>query len=238
MQGRRILIIDDEADLTRLLCRTLVREGAQVFSAPDGEAGLRAFYEHRPELVILDIVLPGMDGWQAFKRIRDFSDVPVVILSGLQDEADIVQGLDAGAADYVTKPFSMAVLLARLRTVLRQNPLAAPADSYTTGYDDGRLAIDLTRRQVLKDGHSIHLSGTEYRFLVCLVQNAGRVLSYSELLHEIWGWGYEKGSKSVQIYMWRLRKKLEDDPSRPVYLVTERGRGYCFQSQISAPVMA
>jgi two-component system KDP operon response regulator KdpE len=231
MHGRRILIIDDEADLTRLLRKSLSREGAQVFTAQDGETGLRAFYEHRPELVILDIMLPGMDGWQTLRRIRDFSDVPIVILSALREDADIVQGLDAGAADYVTKPFSMTVFLARIRTVLRQNAPASTERGLPSRYDDGWLAIDLNRRQVLKGGRSIHLSGTEYRFLACLVQSAGRVLSYSEILHEVWGRGYERGSKSVQIYMWRLRRKLEDDPQHPVYLVTERGRGYCFQPQ-------
>lgn len=230
MHGRKVLIIEDDLDLQNLLVRAFSREGAEVFAAADGQGGLRRFYDLQPDLVILDLLMPILDGWKTFARIRSFSDVPIIVLSVLGEDDDIVRGLDAGAADYLAKPFSVPVLLARARATLRDKP-PFPVPESVTAYGDGYLTIDLERRRVSVRDQQVHLSDIEYRLLSYLFQNAGRALGYQEILDHVWGLRCANDSKYVHIYLWRLRQKLEEDPQNPEYLVTERGRGYRFQKR-------
>ncbi|MFC2037762.1 response regulator transcription factor [Chloroflexota bacterium] len=232
MDGRKILIIDDDVDLIRLLEQVFSQEGAQVYTAFDGRDGLRLFQAHRPDLVILDVMMPVMDGWQTCSRICEISDVPVIMLTVSGKEADVVQGLDMGAVDYVTKPFSVKILLARVRSLLRGT---APSVEKPVTYDDGYLQIDLTRQQVSVAGETLELTRTEYRVLACLFQNADRVLAQRQILEQVWGREYRDSVEYVHVHVYRLRQKLEPDPRQPRYLVTRRGAGYCFERQAPRP---
>ena len=230
MDACRILVIDDDPDLVTLLDHALSRAGAQVYTAQDGADGLRVFYAQQPDLLILDVVMPVMDGWQTLLRIRELSDVPVIMLTVQGSEAEIVRGLDLGAVDYVTKPFSMRVLIARVEAALRvagrRSDAAEPA-----AYDDGYLRIDLEQRRVTVGGALVPLTETEYRLLIYLVENAGRVLSSQQILRRVWGPAYGEETQYVRTYIRRLRLKLEADPADPEYLLTVRGVGYRFQRQ-------
>ena len=231
MDGQKILVVDDDPDLTSLLAHALSRAGAQVLTAPDGQAGLRLFYAQQPDLVVLDVVMPVMDGWQTLARIRQFSDIPVIMLTVQNSEEEIVLGLDRGAVDYVTKPFSMRVLIARIEAALRMDSLrrdpAAPLR-----YDDGHLRIDSANRRVTLDGEPAPLTDTEYRLLVYLVENAGRVVSNLQILKRVWGPEYEEETQYVRAYIGRLRRRVERDPQNPEYILTVRGAGYCFEKQV------
>lgn len=233
MQGRRILIVDDDADLVSLLVQAFAKEGAAVYAAHDGQAGLKQFFEHQPDLVILDVLMPVMDGWQTFSRIRHFSDVPIIMLTVLGTENDVVRGLDAGAVDYIGKPFSLQVLLARARAALRPRPTSRQREGLR--YDDGYLRIDLPQRLVSVRGETVSLSETEFQLLACLVRNVGRLLTKEQILAEVWGEGYLAQTNYVYLYLGRLRKKLEEDPQNPVYLVTVRGAGHRFEPQPRRP---
>jgi two-component system KDP operon response regulator KdpE len=223
----KILVIEDEEDLCRLLRDRLQKEGYQVLSARDGVEGLRAVHEQQPNLILLDVMLPRMNGWEACRRIREFCDIPIIMLTALGTEPDKVRGLELGADDYVTKPFSLAELVARVRAALRRyrNPLA---DDSTVRIDD-RLLIDRARRLAFVDGQGVELSSTEYRILSCLLDNAGRILTHQSLLTQVWGWEYVEEVDYLKVYIHHLRKKIEKDPRRPNYILTERGLGYRFQ---------
>ena len=223
----KVLVIEDEEDLCRLLRDRLQKEGYQVLSARDGVEGLRVVHEHQPNLILLDVMLPRMNGWEACRRIREFCDTPIIMLTALGTEPDKVRGLELGADDYVTKPFSLAELVARVRAALRRykNPLA---DSSTVRIDD-RLLIDRARRLAFVDGQGIELSTTEYRILSCLLDNAGRILTHQSLLTQVWGWEYVEEIDYLKVYIHHLRKKIEKDPRKPNYILTERGLGYRFQ---------
>ena len=231
MEGRTVLIIDDDVDLVQLLAQACVREGAKAYVAHDGRSGLREFYKHSPDLVMLDILMPIMGGWQVFRSIREVSDVPVLILSVLDEEEQVIRGLEAGAVDYVPKPFSLQVLLARARAALRMPRPPAPQGKPIAAYDDGYLRIDLDHAQVSVCGEPLHLTDTEYRILAFLVENSGQVMSGEEILAAVWGKDYTESRNYVYLYLWRLRSKLKAHPDSPTYLDTVRGAGYRFVAQ-------
>lgn len=223
---KNILVIDDDPELVRLVEYALAQEDYEVYKAYDGQDGLRQVNILRPDLVILDIMMPGMDGWEVCRRIREKSDVPILMLTAKRREEDIVRGLDFGADDYLTKPFSVKELLARVRAILRR--AAWRPQTEASVYSDGYLTVDMEERKVLVKGKPVKLTPTEFRLLAELVQNAGRVLTYRQLLEKVWGWEYINDIDYVRIYIWRLRQRIEKEPSEPQYIITEYGVGYRF----------
>ena len=222
-----ILIVEDDKELGRLLRENLQDRGFQVLLAHNGLDGLQLLQKHRPDLVLLDVMMPRMDGWEACRRIRETSDTPIIMLTARRDEQDKVRGLQLGADDYVIKPFSVAELTARIQAVLRRY-IHPVVPEYIRQIDD-RLAIDQARNQVLMYGQAIELSDIEYRLLNCLLDQAGCVVTHQNLLTQVWGWEYADEVRYLKVYIHRLRAKIEQDPQNPVYIITERGRGYCFQ---------
>jgi two-component system KDP operon response regulator KdpE len=222
----KILIVDDSKDTTAVLERVLAEEGYEISVAHDGGEGLRQAFDFRPDLVLLDVMMPGMDGWLMLRRLREFSEVPVVMLTAVGGESNMVQGLDIGADDYLTKPFSIKELKARVRAVLRRTSRPASDSDRALRFDGGRLVIDPPSQRVTIQGEPVDLTPTEYRLLLCLAYNAGRVLSVDQILENVWGTGYEDSTANVKLYIWYLRRKIEDDPSNPRYVLTKRGIGY------------
>lgn len=227
MQGKKILVIDDDFHISQLVKATFVEEGADVVTAVDGQDGLRQFYTHKPDLVVIDLMMPEMDGWETTERILELADVPIIMLTSLGDDSDVIQGLDRGAIDYITKPFSPKVLAARARAALRFASSTRPVESYN--YQDERLLIDLDHTRVLVAGEPIKLTKTEFKVLTYMVQNAGRVLTFQQILEQVWGWEYQDSIEYVHVYVSRLRQKLEENPKDPHYLITEYGLGYRFE---------
>lgn len=231
MHESTILIVDDDEKILRLLAIALSRAGYKVSTAASGAEGLRQFYTLRPDLIILDLMMPVMDGWQVCQRIRQVSTVPIVMLTALSREDLMIRGLDYGADDYLTKPYSTELLLARIRALLRRTALPPPFQKPVT-YSDTRLTIDLDERRVLVLGEPVKLSAIEYRLLVYLFQNAGQSLTFQQLLDHVWGETGQGTIDYVHVYVSRLRRKLEASPKEPVYLVTEYGVGYRFEKQL------
>jgi two-component system KDP operon response regulator KdpE len=230
MDGKKILVIDDDVNLLQSMKFTFARAGATVLTAMDGREGLRRFYAERPDLVILDVRMPDIDGWETCRQIRLLSNTPIIMLTTLHQDDEIVRGLDYGADDFVTKPFSREVLLARARALLRRSE--APTEGEPASlYNDGYLSINLARRRVLVAGEAVQLTATEFRLLAVLLQNAGQVLTYRMILDKVWGWEYHESVDYVHVYLSHLRRKLEADPRNPQYLLTERGVGYRFEKQ-------
>lgn len=226
MQGRTILVIDDEPRISSVIRMNFELEGFEVVSAANGREGLHKLTERLPDVVILDVMMPEMDGYEVLQRIRAISTVPVVLLTVRSDEADKVYGLDLGADDYVTKPFSHRELLSRVKAVLRRVQFTlAPAGKVVV---DDRLTIDFDQRAVIVDGRIIPLRPTEYRLLYHLIRNAGRVLTHETLLAKVWGYDYRDEDQYVRLYITYLRQKIERDPRRPQYILNERGIGYRF----------
>ena len=230
MQSKKILVIDDDVNLGQAIKLTFVRAGSEVFTAVDGRDGLRQFYEHRPDLVILDVRMPDIDGWETCRQIRLLSNVPVIMLTTMDKDQDVLRGFDYGADDFVTKPFSRDVLLARARAVLRRVELLSEGDDHSI-YNDEYLNIDLHKRRVLVNGEQIQLTATEFRLLSYLMKNAGQILTYQNILDKVWGWEYQDSIDYVHVYISHLRRKLEADPRSPHYVITERGIGYRFERQ-------
>lgn len=230
MRGKTILVIDDDLNIRKMTEHMFTREGARVITASDGLDGLRKFYEYRPDLIILDIMMPEEDGWETCRSLRKFSDVPIVMLTALKTDEDITRGLNYGADDFVTKPFSPGVLLARARAVLRRTE-AYTAEGKPFKYSDGYLTIDMHVRRVFIKGQPVKLTPTEFQLLVYLAQNPGRVLTLQQILENVWGWEYQDSLEYVHVYMSHLRKKIEEDPKQPKYIVTEHGTGYRFEKQ-------
>jgi len=222
----KLLIIEDDADLVRALEVYLSRAGYEVTSAANGLEGLQTLYNERPDIVILDIAMPKMDGWEVCRRIRDLSDVPIVILTARVQEDERVKGLKLGADDYVVKPFSLKELEARLEAVLRRVPEAGARSGPIFANED--LSIDADRLLVRRGGRRIDLTPTELRLLLYLAENAGRVLSHRQILEKIWGSEYGEDADYVKLFIYRLRRKLEPDPKEPRYILSERGIGYRF----------
>jgi two-component system KDP operon response regulator KdpE len=228
LKGKKILVIDDEPLMCKLVRSIFVQEGADVTTALDGDEGLKKFAETNPDLVLLDIMLPGIDGWEVCRNIRKQSDVPIVMLSALNRQEDIVRGLDSGADDYVTKPFSHDVLIARAESAIRRTELQSEMQSKAV-YDDGYLHVDLNRKSVVVGGKSVHLNATEFELLAYMLQNAGRVCTFAQILENVWGEDYRSSAEYVHVYIWQLRQKVEKDPKRPTYLITEHSIGYRFE---------
>lgn len=231
MQGKKILVIDDDVNLCQLMGFILSSEGAEVITAHNGREGLHNFYEHRPDLVILDVRMPEIDGWETCRQIRLLANVPIIMLTTLNKNEDIVQGLNSGADDFISKPFSRDVLMARVRAALRRADLPVPSTS-NTSYGDDYLIIDIDKHKVLVRGEPVDLTATEFRLLAYLLQNAGKALTYRTILENVWGWEYQNNIDYVHVYLSNLRRKIEEDPRNPRYLRNIRGVGYCFEKDL------
>jgi two-component system, OmpR family, KDP operon response regulator KdpE len=224
VSGRRVLVVDDEPQIRRALRLVLRANGYEVTEVAAGEAALDALATAVFDLMILDLVLPDVDGVEVCRRVRDWSELPVVVLSAHGDEEIKVRALDEGADDYVTKPFSAPELLARMRSALRRaSAKSAPSGPIVCA---GGVDIDLVRRRVVRDGQEVHLTPTEYDLLRVLVQQTGRVITHGHLLRSVMGEGYEDATGTLRVHIASLRKKLEGDPSRPRIIKTEPGVGY------------
>jgi len=225
----RLLVIDDDILLVKALCTYLTTKGYDVYDASDGPAGLVQVSQVHPDLVVLDIMMPRMSGWEVCRRIRRSSPVPIVILTARSAEDERAFGLNLGADDYVQKPFSLRELEARIAAVLRRcarNPGSYRDSGVVYAGDD--LVIDSRRREVRREGDTIVLTPTEMRFLLFVAQNANRVLTHRQLLENVWGQEYAEQTDYVKLLVWRLRHKIEPQPECPHYIVTERGLGYRF----------
>jgi len=225
----RILVVDDEPDVVESvgLGFTLQWREVDILGAADGESALDAVEQEHPDIVLLDIGLPDIDGFEVLRRIRAFSDVPVVMLTARDDALDKVKGLELGADDYVTKPFNHLELIARVKAVLRRHEMPAPS-TRTPSFRSGDLEIDFAAHDARLGGERLELTPTEYKLLYHLVRNAGHVLTHGTLLAKVWGREYVDEVDYIRVYIRRLRDKLGDDPNDPRYIRTERGLGYRF----------
>lgn len=233
VSSETILVIDDEPAVLSLIEYTLARSGWQVYTALNGIEGLEQFSVRQPDLVILDLIMPGMDGWETCRRIRQLSCVPIMMLTALKETSCIVRGLkESGADDYLIKPFNADILAVRVLALLRRAALSISVKE-PVSYDDGYLSINLAERQILIEEQPIKLTATEYRLLIYLFQNANRVLSSDHILESVWGPRYQDSTDYVHVYISRLRQKIEADPKNPHYLITQHGVGYRFQKPTS-----
>jgi DNA-binding response OmpR family regulator len=226
MSDGHVLIVDDEAIVRDVLTRYLEREGFQVDAAADGEAALEIAARSRPDIVVLDLMLPKVDGLEVFRRLRDLWDVPVVMLTAKGEEIDRLVGLELGADDYVSKPFSPREVVARIRAILRRGERGARDGAPLVM---GRLEIDRDRREVRRDAASLHLTRKEYDLLELLASHPGRTFTRTDLLEKVWDFAWDGDSSTVTVHIRRLREKIEDDPSEPRHLVTVWGVGYRFE---------
>jgi two-component system KDP operon response regulator KdpE len=223
----KVLVVDDEPQIVRALRINLSVRGYEVITAATGGAGLRAAADRHPDVVILDLGLPDMDGIEVLAGLRGWTSAPVIVLSARTDSTDKVEALDAGADDYVTKPFGMDELLARLRAAVRRGATDPDASAPVVTTDS--FTVDLAAKKVTKRGHAVHLTPTEWGMLELLVRNRGKLVGRRELLREVWGPSYATETHYLRVYLAQLRRKLEDDPSHPKHLLTEAGMGYRFQ---------
>jgi two-component system KDP operon response regulator KdpE len=232
---RTVLIADDEPRILDSLRMNLELDGYQVFEAHTGQEALDEVRRRLPDLLVMDVMMPEMDGFEALRELRRFSSIPVIMLTVKADERDVVHGLELGADDYVGKPFSPTVLLSRIKAVLRRAELPPQAPPSREIKVDDRLTIDFDRHEVWKDGEKVQLRPTEFRLLYHLASNPGVVLTHETLLSRVWGPEYRDASHYVRLYINYLRQKLEDDPANPRYILTERGVGYRFADVESQP---
>jgi two-component system KDP operon response regulator KdpE len=223
----RVLVVDDEPQIVRALRINLRARQYEVYTAQTGSQALNEAAQHPPDLVILDLGLPDLDGVDVIGGLRGWTDAPIIVLSGRADSTDKVEALDAGADDYVTKPFGMDELLARMRAVTRRS--AAEPDEPRVSL--GAVMVDLAAKRVSKDGQDVRLTPTEWHLLEVLLRHPGKLLSQKQLLNEVWGPGYADATGNLRLYMAQLRRKLEPDPARPRWLLTEPGMGYRFQPE-------
>jgi two-component system KDP operon response regulator KdpE len=226
-EQRRVLVVDDEPDLLNAVRLYLEMEGYLVLSATDGLEALDKLRDKIPDLIVLDVLMPGMDGFETLRKVREISHVPVIMLTVRGEETDKVRGLQLGADDYVTKPFSQRELLSRIQAVLRRSEMPASVPKTEIAVDDD-LSLDFSRNTVTLRDKTVALTPTEYRLLYHLVSNPGRVLTYETLLAKVWGYEYREEEHYVRLYINYLRQKIEPDPSHPRYILTERGLGYRF----------
>lgn len=222
MNGARVLVVDDESQIRRFLRASLTGHSYDVIEATNGKDALERILSAKPDLVILDLGLPDMDGVEIIRAVREWSNVPMVVLSVREREQDKIAALDAGADDYLTKPFSVGELLARLRTAMRH----VLPDEQEPVFETGALRVDLARRQVFVENQEVKLTPTEYTILKYLVAHAGKVVTHQQLLRQVWGPAYVNESHYVRVYVGQLRQKIEGDPARPRYILTETGVGY------------
>lgn len=226
--GARILVVDDEIEIIRALQRSLTAYSYDVFTAQSGEEALEAIAHHRPDLMLLDLGLPGMSGLEVCKRVRAQSSIPIIVLSVKDAERDKVQALDLGADDYVPKPFGIDEVLARIRVALRHS---AQAQSGTEpSFIAGALKVDFAQRRVQVNGQEIKLTPTEYDLLKVLIKNRGKIMTRRMLLAQVWGSGYDAESHYLHVYIGQLRRKIEPDPAHPHFILTISGVGYRFSS--------
>jgi two-component system KDP operon response regulator KdpE len=223
----RILVVEDDATLQALMSIYLSGRGYEVVTACDGAEALAQVADARPDLVLLDVMMPGMDGWETIVELRRKSTVPVIFLTALGNEEEVVRGLELGAEDYLRKPVGMKELATRIATVLRR----ARGERAPGAYVNGPLYIDLLAHRVELNGEAVHLTPTEFRLLSYLMANEGRPVSHRELLREVWGPEYADDTASLQVYVRYLREKIEPDPKKPVHIVTEWGIGYKFNGR-------
>jgi len=228
--NKKILVIDDNPAVVEIISISLEGEGAIVYTAENGEEGLQKLEQHDPDLVVLDIAMPVMDGWETCRRIREQTDVPVIMVTAMTNEKDVVAGLDLGAIDYVTKPFSTRVLRARIKAALRQfetTAVTVPKPEYM----DPHLSINLKTRRVTVAGTAVRLSKTEFALLKYMLLHGDQPLPYQELVDNIWGENYPDGIKNLYVYISQLRQKIEKNSSEPEYILTEYGVGYRFKKK-------
>ena len=223
----KILVVDDEPRMVQMIGMNLKLEGYEVISAPDGYQALEKVTKEMPDLVLLDIMMPEMDGFETLKRVREISSVPVIFLSVKAEEPDRVRGLDLGADDYITKPFSPRELVSRIKAVLRRMGPENAVKKTEIKVDD-ELTVDFDQRRVIVRGKEVRLRATEYRLLYQLVTNAGKLMSHETLLSHVWGPEYQDEDQYVRLYITYLRQKIEKDPKNPRYILSERGLGYRF----------
>lgn len=225
----KILVIDDDDSTVQLISLLLERRGYEVIKALRAEDGLRKAYRTHPDLVLLDIMMPDMDGWEVCHRLRELSDVPIVFLSARTDMRDVVRGLEMGADDYIIKPYDNDELIARIRAHLRRSP--SPVVSEELVFNGGEFRVNFLNREVRVRNKQVHLTPKEFSLLGVLVRNAGRVITRADLVKEAWGPQYGDAVDSLKLYIHYLRQKIESDPGRPEYILTSRGVGYRFASR-------
>lgn len=230
----KILVVDDDPSLVSLIRWILNGKGYEVLQAGNGREALRILFDQKPDLVLLDVVMPGMNGWQTCSRIREVSDIPVIMLTGEhKSEDDIVRGLDYGADGYLIKPVRNRELVATVRAVLRRAELPSNLEKKRDiCFSDDFLSIDIDARQVRINGERVKLTPIEFRLLALLVKNTGQILTHPQLLEKVWGWEYVDDIDYVRIYISHLRRKIEPVPTQPRYVITEPGVGYYFQKPV------
>ncbi|MBB5805387.1 two-component system KDP operon response regulator KdpE [Saccharothrix ecbatanensis] len=222
----KVLVVDDEPQIVRALRINLSARGYSVLTAYDGTTALKVAAEDKPDVVVLDLGLPDVDGTTVITGLRGWTTVPIIVLSARVDSADKVQALDAGADDYVTKPFGMDELLARLRAAVRRAAVVEGEDAIV---ETASFTVDLAAKKVRRDGVEVHLTPTEWGLLEILARNRGRLVAQKQLLQDVWGPAYEKETHYLRVYLAQLRRKLEPEPAHPRHLVTEPGMGYRFE---------
>jgi DNA-binding response OmpR family regulator len=228
MSDQKVLIIDDDIDLLQLASLIFKKEGYQVITANDGLDGISKFFTHHPDLVILDVMMPGSNGFDVCQRIRQASDGPLIMLTALNQEQDMVKGLASGADDFLSKPFNPAILLARAKAILRRTQGSnAPTTSFS--YHDGYLSVDIERHEALIYGKRIKLTPIEFRLLAYLARNAGKLLTFEKILANVWGNENRGTLDHVHVYVSHLRRKIEQNPKAPRYIRTVHGTGYIFE---------
>lgn len=227
MRERTILVIDDDEQILALVQTLFQQEGARVVTSLDPEAALRLLYRHQPDLVIVDLMMPVMNGLELVRRIRELSSVPVMMLTAVHSDHETVRALRIGCDDYVTKPFIPSVLIARAKVLLRRSDAEEEPDAGFT-YDDGYLLVDLHGQRVQVEGQKVRLTPTEFELLALLLRRAGRVCTFAQIMSELWPDGVGGSEAAVHTYVWQLRQKLERNPAQPEYLVGLRARGYRF----------
>jgi two-component system, OmpR family, KDP operon response regulator KdpE len=223
----KVLVVDDEPQIVRALRINLAARGYEVLTAHDGVTALKIAADGKPDVVVLDLGLPDMDGTDVIAGLRGWTTLPIIVLSARTDSTDKVDALDAGADDYVTKPFGMDELLARLRAAVRRSAVTGPEDEPVV--QTSSFTVDLAAKRVLRDSAEVHLTPTEWGLLELLARNAGKLVAQKQLLREVWGPAYEKETHYLRVYMAQLRRKLEPEPARPRHLLTEPGMGYRFE---------
>ena len=233
--GARMLVVDDEPQIRRSLQVNLERSGYAVETVESGEDALSSFHNRRPDVVILDLIMPGMGGVEVVRRIRESSTVPIIVLSAMGEEARKVEALELGADDYMTKPFGMDELLARIHSLLRR---AAGAHCPQPVFIAGDLCVNFDRREVTLDQKPVKLTPTEYDLLKYMIEHAGKVLTHRMLLQEVWGQAYVDQAQYLRVFIGQLRKKLEKDPTRPRFILTDPGVGYRFCIERDSPSAA